>query len=72
MSLKHSMAISCESTLMAHTMKWDCRQAIEKLALSALLHDIRKKALPPKLLTKQKAKMTFEKIPLYEEHPDIC
>lgn len=67
--LRHSLAVSCVSTLIAQTMKWDSRSTIEKLALGALLHDVGKKALPPELLKKPKAKMNYDEIQLYEQHP---
>jgi putative nucleotidyltransferase with HDIG domain len=67
--LKHSMAVCCISTLIAQAMKWDSRSTIEKLALGALLHDVGKKALPPELLQKPKAKMSYDEIQMYEQHP---
>jgi putative nucleotidyltransferase with HDIG domain len=66
--LRHSLAVSCVSTLIGQAMKWDSRSTIEKLALGALLHDIGKKALPPDLLKKAKPKMTFDETQLYEQH----
>lgn len=66
--LRHSMAVSMLSTMIAQTLKWDARATIEKLALGGLLHDIGKKALPAELLNKPKAKMTHEEIQLYETH----
>lgn len=67
--LRHSMAVCCVSTLIAHAMNWDSRSTIEKLALGALLHDLGKKALPPDLLNKPKSQMTFEETQIYESHP---
>lgn len=67
--LRHSMAVCCVSTLIAHAMKWDSRPTVEKLALGALLHDIGKKALPPDLMNKAKAQMTYEETQIYESHP---
>jgi putative nucleotidyltransferase with HDIG domain len=67
--LRHSMAVSCVSVMIAHMLKWENKQTVEKLALGALLHDIGKKALPPELLAKPKAFMTYDEIALYETHP---
>ncbi len=67
--LRHSMAVCSVSTMIAQRMKWDSRATVEKLALGALLHDIGKKALPPELLLKPKAKMTHDELQTYETHP---
>lgn len=67
--LRHSMAVSTVSVLIAKEMGWDSRSTIEKLALGALLHDIGKKALPRALLDKPKSLMTAEEYQLYETHP---
>ena len=67
--LRHSMAVSYISVLIAQAMNWQNRQTIEKLALGALLHDIGLKALPPELVAKPKIKMSYEELQLYEQHP---
>jgi putative nucleotidyltransferase with HDIG domain len=67
--LKHSMAVSCVSVLIAHQLKWENRQTIEKVSLGALLHDIGKKALPPEILSKPRAKLSYDELQLYETHP---
>ena len=67
--LRHSMAVCAVSTMIAQRLKWDSRATVEKLALGALLHDIGKKALPPELLLKSKAKMTHDELQQYETHP---
>lgn len=67
--LKHSMAVSYISVLIAHALKWENKQTIEKLALGALLHDIGLKILPPELATKPKVKMTYDEVQLFEQHP---
>lgn len=66
--LRHSIAVSAVSVLIAQAMGWDSRSTIEKLALGGLLHDIGKKALPPDLLTKPKVRMTHEELQSYETH----
>ncbi len=67
--LRHSMAVSSISVLIANALNWENKQTVEKLALGALLHDIGLKALPPELITKPRALMSFEEIQLYEQHP---
>lgn len=66
--LQHSMAVSYVSVLIAHTLKWENKLTIEKLALGALLHDIGLKVLPPELINKPKVKMTFDEVQLFEQH----
>ncbi len=67
--LRHSMAVSALSTVLGQALKWEKRSTLEKLALGGLLHDIGKKTLPPELLDKPKAQMSFDEIQLYETHP---
>lgn len=66
--LQHSLAVSYVSVLIAHALKWENKQTIEKLALGALLHDIGHKILPPDLIHKPKAKMIYEEVQLFEQH----
>ncbi len=67
--LQHSLAVSCISVMIAQVLKWENQQTVEKLALGALLHNIGLKSLPAELVSKPKAKMTFDEIQLYETHP---
>lgn len=66
--LKHSLAVSYVSILIAHAIGWENKQTLEKLALGALLHDIGLKVLPPELLAKSKAQMSYDETQLYEQH----
>lgn len=67
--LAHSMAVSTISVLIGVHMGWEKKITLEKLALGGLLHDIGLKTLPPDLLKKPLAQMTFEETQLYETHP---
>jgi putative nucleotidyltransferase with HDIG domain len=67
--LRHSMAVCCVSVLIAHALKWENKQTVEKLALGALLHDVGLKVLPPDLVNKPRAKMSYDELQLYEQHP---
>jgi putative nucleotidyltransferase with HDIG domain len=67
--LRHSMAVCYVSVLIAQALGWKNKQTIEKLALGALLHDIGLKVLPPEIVNKAMAKMTYEETLLYEQHP---
>ncbi len=64
----HSMAVSAVSVMIAGALGWEQDANIEKVALGALLHDIGKKELPPELLSKSRAQMSFEEVQLYESH----
>ncbi len=67
--LRHSMAVTSISVLIANALNWENKQTVEKLALGALLHDIGLKALPPELVNKPRALMSFEENQQYETHP---
>lgn len=66
--MAHSLAVSTLSVTVAIEMGWSKRLTLEKLALGGLLHDIGLKALPPDLINKPIAQMTFEESQLYETH----
>ncbi len=44
--IRHSMAVSALSVMIAQSMNWENKLTLEKLALGGLLHDIGKKSLP--------------------------
>ncbi len=67
--LKHSMAVSVVSTLIATEMGWKNKVTLEKISLGALMHDIGKMSLSPELLNKPKAFMNHEELQAYEAHP---
>lgn len=67
--VKHSVAVSILSAMLGQEMGWEKKGTLEKLALGGLLHDIGKKELPPDILTKTRAQMSFEEVVLYESHP---
>jgi len=67
--VSHGVAVSILSTMIAKTIGWKKPDTIEKLALGGLLHDIGKKELPPELLSKPRAEMSFDEVVLYESHP---
>lgn len=67
--LAHSMAVSVVSVMIGKAMGWEKRITIEKLSLGGLLHDIGLKTLPPELLEKPMAQMSYEEIQLYQTHP---
>jgi putative nucleotidyltransferase with HDIG domain len=66
--VSHSTAVSVVSVMIGNAMGWENKVTLEKLALGGLLHDIGKKELPPELLKKPRAEMSFEEIQLYETH----
>lgn len=66
--VSHSAAVSVVSVMLGHAMGWENKGTLEKLALGGLLHDIGLKELPPDLLKKPRAEMSFEEIQQYETH----
>ncbi|MCB0391067.1 MAG: HD domain-containing protein [Bdellovibrionales bacterium] len=66
--LKHSMAVSAISVMLAYEMDWKNKLTLEKISLGGMLHDIGKLSLPKTLFEKPKALMSFEELQLYETH----
>jgi HD-GYP domain-containing protein (c-di-GMP phosphodiesterase class II) len=66
--VNHSIAVSLFSSMLGRHHDWEKRDTLEKLCLGGMLHDIGMKHLPPELIEKNKADMTFEEISLYETH----
>jgi putative nucleotidyltransferase with HDIG domain len=66
--VKHSMAVSAVSTVIAWHMNWTVSSTIQKLALGALLHDIGLKELPSELISKPRHLMSLQDIKAYEAH----
>jgi putative nucleotidyltransferase with HDIG domain len=67
--LRHSMAVSCLSVMLASKMGWTMPATLEKLAMGALLHDIGLKELPKELIEKPRHLLSYEERLLYETHP---
>jgi len=67
--INHSMAVSAVSVMIGKGMGWEKRQTLEKLSLGGLLHDIGLKLLPPEIVNKPLAEMTYEETQTYETHP---
>ncbi len=66
--LRHSMAASAVSVMIAKAMGWTVQATLEKVALGGLLHDIGMKELPSDILTKPRYEMTPEERLYYETH----
>jgi putative nucleotidyltransferase with HDIG domain len=66
--LRHSMAASAVSIMIAKSMGWTMSATIEKLALGGLLHDIGMKELPKDVLEKPRHELTNEQRQIYESH----
>ncbi|NQZ00159.1 MAG: HD domain-containing protein [Bdellovibrionales bacterium] len=67
--VNHSLAVSAISVMIGQAMGWEKRVTLEKLSLGGLLHDIGLKTLPPELLKKPLAEMSYEETQIYETHP---
>lgn len=67
--VKHSIATSLFSTMIAKQLGWTRRETLEKINLGAFLHDIGKKELPPELLKKSRDQMSRDEVKEYESHP---
>lgn len=66
--VKHSMAVSAVSVVIAWHMNWTIQATIQKLALGGLLHDIGLKELPKELISKPRHMMNGADIKDYEAH----
>jgi putative nucleotidyltransferase with HDIG domain len=66
--VRHSMAVSAISLLIADGLGWRFPPTLQRLALGALLHDIGMKELPDVLIHKARHLMTREEVSLYETH----
>lgn len=66
---KHAMATCMVSVMLAEESGITLKNAIEKLALGALLHDIGLKHIPKEILEKPRHKWTIEENAIYETHP---
>ena len=64
-----SLATSAISVVIAQEIGWENKQTLEKLALGGLLADIGLKSLPPEILKKPRAQMTYDEAQAYESHP---
>jgi putative nucleotidyltransferase with HDIG domain len=67
--LRHSMAVSCLSVMLANKMGWTMPATLEKLAMGGLLHDIGLKELPKEILEKPRHQLNYDERVLYETHP---
>jgi HD-GYP domain-containing protein (c-di-GMP phosphodiesterase class II) len=67
--VNHSLAVSVVAVMIGQAMGWEKRVTLEKLSLGGLLHDIGLKTLPPELLKKPLAEMSYEETQIYETHP---
>ncbi len=66
--VNHSMGVAMFASMIAKQMEWTHPSTLEKLSVACLLHDIGKKELPPALVQKSRAEMTYEEMTLYESH----
>ncbi len=66
--IRHSMAVSAISIIIAEQMKWTIRASIQKLALSAFLHDIGLKDISPEILSKPRHRLMHSEVKEYESH----
>ena len=66
--MKHSMAVSMVSLLIAQSMGWNNQANLEKLALGGVLHDIGLKEYPKEFLDKQRVEYTPEDLEYYQRH----
>ena len=66
--IRHSLAVSAVSIMIAKAMNWNQSSTNQKLALAALLHDIGMKELPPELVQKPRHLMSLQQVKAYESH----
>lgn len=65
----HAVAVSAISVMIGRAQGWTKRATFEKLSLGALFHDVGLKELPPDVLCKPRAELSFDEIQLFETHP---
>lgn len=65
----HAVAVSAYSCLIAKKMGWTSGPTLMKLTMAGLFHDIGKKEIPNRILTKRRKDMTPEERAMYETHP---
>jgi putative nucleotidyltransferase with HDIG domain len=66
--VRHSMAVSAVSVMIAKGLGWVFPQTLQRLALGGLLHDVGLKELPKDLVSKPRHLMSREEVALYETH----
>lgn len=66
--MRHSMAVSIMSVLIAQARGWNSSSTLEKMALGALLHDIGLKEYPQEFLQKERVDYTSEDLEYYHQH----
>lgn len=66
--VRHSLAVSAVSVMIAREMNWNQESTNQKLALAALLHDIGLKEVPSDILSKPRHLMTLNEVKAYESH----
>jgi len=66
--VRHSMAVSMVSALIAQSKGWDNPSILEKMALGAILHDIGLKEYPADFLEKPRVNYTAEDLEHYQRH----
>ncbi|MDB2426245.1 HD domain-containing protein [bacterium] len=67
--VRHSLAVSTFSLIIANELKWNNKVALEKLSVGGLLHDIGLNLIPKEILAKPLALLTPEELAIYETHP---
>lgn len=67
--LKHGMAVSALTVMIAKKMGWRSKVTLEKLALGGLLHDIGIKAIPNEIYKKPLFLLNDDEKEWYETHP---
>ena len=68
-TMRHSMAVSTMSVMIAKSMGWTLQATLEKLAMGALLQDIGLKELPKEIIAKPRHELTADERVTYETHP---
>jgi putative nucleotidyltransferase with HDIG domain len=67
--LRHSIAVSIVTVMIAHELEWKQTPTLEKLALAGLLHDIGLKEVPEDILAKPRHALTQNERVIFESHP---
>jgi putative nucleotidyltransferase with HDIG domain len=67
--LAHSVATGAIAVMIGRTMGWTKPATLEKLSLGGLLHDVGLREIPPEIVAKPRAELTFDELLILESHP---
>ncbi len=67
--VRHSMATSLVSVMIAQSKNWNNPSILEKMSLGGILHDVGLKEYPKSFLNKSRVEYTADDLEYYQKHP---